>query len=74
MSNHIKQRGLGRDLEALLGKRRVSETAPALSIETNDATLPAANQVAPLVEAAVDKNNELRQLPIEQSTTSRFFT
>lgn len=37
-NNNIKQRGLGRDLEALLGKRRLPETAPATG--TTNVTLP----------------------------------
>ena len=70
----IKQRGLGRDLEALLGKRRVSETAPATS--TTDVTLPAANIVTETIVAIatpnVAKNNELRQIAIEQLQPGRY--
>ena len=65
MSN-IKQRGLGRDLEALLGKRPNPHPNPSLQARketeiSNSTTI-----------SAVEKNNELRQLPIEQLQRGRY--
>ena len=80
MSN-IKQRGLGRDLEALLGKRRVPETAPAahqmseFDKARGDAEAVSFDAQATKVPQRQDpelKNNELRQIPIEQLQPGRY--
>ena len=71
MSN-MKQRGLGRDLEVLLGKRRSQtvNTSSANSVIENNVSIPAEEESVVLPE--MEKNNELRHLPIEQLQPGRY--
>lgn len=73
---NMKQRGLGRDLEALLGKRRVSEATPAVSSnEVEKATAETPTFAATTHQTAINNlasKTELHHLSIEQLQPGRY--